>query len=250
MRTIARAMEMAESGDVVHPAPGTYHEDVRMRAGVTLLGDPAQVDSVVLDGASEIRSWTAVDGAWETPWTLDLPRITDERVLASRPEAGRPEMVFVDGEQLVEVADRAALTEGTFFVDQDADVLVLADDPTGHLVEASTLSGGVDMQSADGARLSGLTVRRFASNADDIAAVRVYASDVIIDAVQVLDNAAMGVSVIGDRVVLDGVSSSRNGYIDRDPRARVDGPHHPVGPCVGRQPGDVRPGPPPGPGSR
>ncbi len=62
---------------------------------------------------------------------------------ASAPACIYPEMVFLDGQDLWQVTSLANLASGRFYFDYANDQIYLADNPTGHLVEATTGGGGI-----------------------------------------------------------------------------------------------------------
>ena len=55
--------------------------------------------------------------------------------------AAHPDQIFIDGAPVAQVATRAQVGPGKFYVDYATDELVLGSDPTGKQVRASDLGG-------------------------------------------------------------------------------------------------------------
>ena len=212
VRTVGRAVQLAASGDAVEIATGTYHESVQVYAKQVHLRAAPGAD-VVFDGSRPVGGWTASGGDWWSPWTTDFARAGLPHVYAHRPEAGWPEQFFLDGQQLAEVTSRAAVVPGTFFHDRAADRVWIGDDPAGRLVEGSDLPWGIYLNHADGSSVRDIDVRRYATPFSKMAAVRAYANDLVLDGLDVSDNAYMGVSAIGDRIAVRNTTARANGHL-------------------------------------
>ncbi len=212
LRTVARAVKLAKSGDRIVIAAGTYHEQVQVYGkAVHLAAAPGA--TVVFDGARRVTGWSAAAGDWSAPWTTGFARAGEPHTLPEVPEAGWPEQFFFDGAPLAEVTSRAAVVPGTFFYDVGAGRVWIGDDPDGHLVEGSDLAWGLYLNHADGSSLEGVTVRRYATPYTNMAAIRAYSNDLALRDVIVEDNAYMGVSAIGARIAIDRLTARRNGHL-------------------------------------
>lgn len=212
VRTIEQAVRLAQPGDTVQIAGGTYHESIQVYSKEVHLQAAAD-EEVILDGARVIGGWSASNGRWVAPWSTRFERAGPPFTTAEVPQAGWPEQFFLDGAPLIEVRSFDALRPGAFFYDIDADQVVIADDPTGRLVEGSDLPWGIYLNEADGSSIDGLTVRRYATLNRNMAAIRAYADDLTITNVTVDLNARMGVSVIGDRITMTDVRAIDNGHL-------------------------------------
>ncbi|MFN3257626.1 MAG: right-handed parallel beta-helix repeat-containing protein [Ilumatobacter sp.] len=221
LATIGRAVQLAHSGDTVSIGAGRYHESVQVyRKALHLRGAPAagaggadEADGVVLDGAIPVSGWAASEGAWFASWSTDFERVEAPFTTPERPEAAWPEMFFLDGVALREVAARSEVGPGTFHHDRVADRVWLGDDPTGRLVEGSALNWGLYLNEAHGSSVEHLTVRRYATQNRNMAAVRAYADDLSVANVTVESNARIGLSVMGARVAVSDVTAHRNGHL-------------------------------------
>lgn len=212
VRTVQQAVRLADGGDSIEIASGRYHEQVQVYSKQVHLRAAAGAD-VVFDGAVEINGWTAQDGRWWAPWSTDFERSGVPYTTEERPEAGWPEQFFLGDRNLREVAVVGAVAPGTFFYDRSARRVWIADDPTGRDVAGSALNWGLYLNLADGSSVSGITVERYATQTRNMAAVRAYADDLVLDDLVVRDNARIGVSVIGDRVRLDDIDAIDNGHL-------------------------------------
>ena len=212
--TISEAVARSSSGDTIEVRGGVYRESVRVR-GVSVTIRSRDGERAVLDGAEPIDGFRPVDGDWVYDgWTVQFFREpSGGPVSRDRIEAGYPDMVFLDGRPLRQVLERSLVEPGTFFHDTEADRIWIGDDPRGRLVEAARLKWGVLLDDAHGSTLERLTVRRFATEASQMGAIRAYADDVVIDRVVVEQNARMGLSAIGSGIVVRDSRFVDNGYI-------------------------------------
>jgi hypothetical protein len=212
LRTLGAAVAKARSGDRIVLRGGTYHESVRID-DTTLDITSAPGERAVFDGASPLTSFTRDGDDWAAALTTDFAVRTTAPVLASNPVAGHPDQVFLDGAPLTEVLGRDQVVPGTFFHDVAAGRVYLGSDPTGHVVEASDLPWAFYFDDADGSTLTNVTVRRYATPADDMAAVRAYSDDMTIRGLISELNAYSGLSVIGRHVSVSWSVLRDNGYI-------------------------------------
>lgn len=212
VRTVQQAVRLADPGASIEIAAGRYHESVQVYAKQVHLS-AAPGATVVFDGAIDIDTWTPQAGRWWAPWSTDFERSGAPFTTDARPEAGWPEQFFVDDRNLREVASVAAVVPGTFYYDRNVDRVWIADDPTGRDVAGSALNWGLYLNKADGSSVSGVTVERYATQTRNMAAVRAYADDLVLEDLIVRDNARMGVSVIGDRVRVERVDAVGNGHL-------------------------------------
>jgi hypothetical protein len=213
VRTVNRAVALAASGSTILLHSGTYHESVHV-FGKDLDIAAASGASVVFDGSRPVGGWVRDGNRWYSPgWTATFPRTSGEQMNPAVPMAAYPDLAFLDGAPLRQVASLSGLGPGRFFVDQAADRLWIGDDPAGRLVEASDLSWAIWFNSAHGSSLRGVMVRRYATAARDMAAVRLYADGLTLTDTTIARNAYSGVSVIGRNVRMERITARDNGYI-------------------------------------
>jgi trimeric autotransporter adhesin len=229
-RTVARAVGAARNGATVVLREGAYPESVTIPAGKRLTLQSYPGEEVWFDGSREVTGWTPDGAAWRLDgWTVRFdasptytPGAPDGRlpgwafVNPDHPLAAHPDMVFVDGVPQRQVGSRAAVTPGSFFVDQAGDRLWLGTEPTGHSVRASTLSVGLTVEGA-GSVVRGIGIRRYATPVPEKGALRSLAPGVTIENVVVSDNATQGIYVggrdLGVRNTLRQVTAERNGML-------------------------------------
>jgi len=212
--TLAHAVRRAVSGDTIVMRGGVYRESVQV-FGEALAIESAPGERAVLDGAVDVTGWSAAGDLWVADgWTTQFSREpSGGPVAGDRIIAGYPDQLFVDGEAFRQVLDRSEVAAGVFFHDTARDQLWIGSDPSGRRVEASTLRYGLYFNNAHGSSLSGVTLRRFATEWRDMAALRVYSDDVVVSDVTVRANARMGVSAIGSDIVVRNSDIVGNGYL-------------------------------------
>ncbi len=207
--SLQRAVNAAPNGATIQLAPGTYHEAVQVyRKEVHIVGE----EGVVLDGAAPLDGWTADSDDYSVAWT-PFERVGAPFVVDAKPEAGWPEQVFVDGEELTEVTSRDAVADDSFFVDTDARKLIIGVDPASHNVEVSQLGYGLYLNKADKSSVSDITVKRYATPRSNMAAIRAYSNNVTLTGLTVEDNSHIGISAIGHDVTVSSSTIQRSGYI-------------------------------------
>ena len=213
LRTISAAVARARSGDVIEVRGGTYRESVQVYRKAIHIRSRAG-ERVVLDGSRPVGGWRRSGDRWYVDgWTTQFAPDLGARVPDDHPVAGFPDQVFVDDAALEQVLSVAAVRPGTFFHDTAGDRVWIGDDPSGRSVRISDRSWAIYLNGADGSRLTDLTVRRYATERRHIAAIRAYANDLVLDGVVADENAAIGISVIGDRVTIRNGRAADNGYL-------------------------------------
>lgn len=210
LRTVEHAVRRVADGGTIQVHSGRYHEQVQIYdKDVTI--EAADGADVVFDGASRLPTWTRSGSTWSAPWTASYERGTPPWVDPERLVAGFPEMLFIDGVALQEVENEDELGPGRFFNDTGTRRLRIADDPTGRVVEASTLNWAFYFNGATGSTLRDVRVRRYATPKSNMAAIRAYGDGVTLDGVVVEDNAFAGISAMGSNITIRDVVSRRNG---------------------------------------
>ena len=130
----------------------------------------------------------------------------------AKPMAAHPDQLWVDGVQLTQVGSRAAVTAGTFYVDQAAQQLVLGTNPAGRKVEASTLAKALTVRSTD-SEIRGIGVRRYATSVHMMGSVTVDMPRNTLTDVTIRDNATTGFYTWALNVTLNRVSVINNGLL-------------------------------------
>lgn len=146
-------LDAAEPGAVVVIPRGVYREDVTVKTPLTVRGDGAEIR-----GSDVWPDWQANGRIWRS--VAAVPSFTGGGFCRD-PRCAWPEQVFVGGQPLAQVA--ADPTTGQFAIDQDRRVL-LADDPTGRLVEVTVRERWLTVEAAD-VTIDGLAMHHAASPA-------------------------------------------------------------------------------------
>lgn len=138
------------------------------KSGDIFIGQPGATlnGSKIITFAREGRFWAATGQTQQNPQTNGT----------CRPQSYQgcryPDAVYLDSKPLWRVMTLSELTPGSFYFDYSADKIYVADDPTGHMVEAAVAplafkswqTGVIDVL------IRGLTIEKFA-NAADVGAI-------------------------------------------------------------------------------
>ncbi|MEZ7124637.1 LamG-like jellyroll fold domain-containing protein [Nonomuraea sp. AD125B] len=208
---------------------GEYRERLgNVAAPVTL--QPYPGEKVWFKGSSEIRPAQLVaDG---NAWRLDgwnpgsVCRATapayDECMNPlhfndDNPVGGDPQMVFLDGEPLRQVATREEVRAGTFFHDGPADKTYIGSDPVGRRIEITARKSGMHFfAGADGSIVRGLGFAHYGSSQNqskEPAALIAQAKGMVFEKNTIIHNAASGLLVNADDVRVSGNAIAENGYL-------------------------------------
>jgi parallel beta-helix repeat protein len=225
--TLGHAITLAKAGATIVLRAGTYREALGiLRRKVTIQAYPHE--QVWLSGGVVVNDWTQDlgdrpdGGVWEhAGWTTQFcqtcfdPRAIDPNY----PNAGMPDMVFVNGQPLAQVASLAAVGPGTFYVDYSQQALYIGDDPTvtGTTVEASTQTYAMQFAAgASGSALRGVGIEQYASywNFTPIPAMVITngATNVTFDRDVFAYSASRGLTLYGANSVVTNSLFIDNGY--------------------------------------
>ncbi|MFN8559172.1 MAG: right-handed parallel beta-helix repeat-containing protein [Dehalococcoidia bacterium] len=165
LRTIQRAVALAPAGGTIVLRQGEYRELVRLNGkGVTI--QPYPLEKAWIKGSNIVTDWVVDGSAWRKDnWTFIFAPATPELEDPAYPMAKYPDMVFVDGRQLTQVASRAQVTAGTFFVDTANRRLYIGDNPAGRVVEAAARQNLLEAYNSPNTVLRGLGFAHAASSA-------------------------------------------------------------------------------------
>lgn len=226
VRTVARALALVRSGGVVVLRTGIYHESVTVQGKpVTLQSYPGE--PVWFDGAQAVSGWVRDGSAWRRDgWTQRFdhsPTYTkgapDNTASgwafvdrAHHPMAAHPDQVWVAGARQTQVASRAAVRPGTFYLDESTSRLYLGTDPTRRTVLVSTLAKALTIRSA-GTVVRGIAFVRYAPSVWHVGAITVEAPRARLENVLVSDMSTTGLSVIATDVVVSRVTVQISGML-------------------------------------
>ncbi|MBP2457501.1 parallel beta-helix repeat protein [Clavibacter michiganensis] len=224
--TIQKAVDAAPSGRTIVVRAGSYHESVIMPQGKALTLQSYPGEAVWLDGSREVSSWVASGSTrYATGWDLAFdtsPTYTRGKpdgtavgwafVNPAYPMAAHPDQVWVGTTAQKQVASRAQLVPGTFFVDTSADRLYLGADPGSQRVRSSDLVKALSVR-GDGSTVRGIGIRRFAPSVPDLGAVTVTGRGATVENLVITDNATTGISITAVGARATALTVARNGML-------------------------------------
>lgn len=226
LKTIAKAISSATSGQTIVLRGGTYHESVTIPSGKTLTIQPYLNEVVWLDGSSVVGGWVADGSRWRVDnWTTEFdwsptykrgePDNIEEHwgfVNPDYPMASHPDQVWINNVAQVQVGSLAEVGANKFYVDYDANRLYLGTSPVGKTVRASDLSMAIKVK-ADGSVLRGFGISRFAPSVPDMGTVTMEKPRGKVENMVFLDNATTGLSLLATDLTVTNVTASRNGML-------------------------------------
>lgn len=232
LRTLTAAVRRVPSGGTIVLRAGTYRESAGT-IGKRVTIQPASGERVWFKGSRVVPRWTRTADGWEhTDWQSDLcredcylPQIIDPE----HPLAGKPEMVFMDGRPLRQVAKRDDVKPGTFFADAAKSSVVIGDDPRGRTVEVTVFDHLLQFDpGAAGSVLRGVGVAQYGSRQQygaRSAMVVVNAPDVRVARTTFAHSASTGLAVFQPGVRVTRSTMVNNGLVglqaNRADRLRV-----------------------------
>ncbi len=215
-RTIAHAVSHSPGGTTIVLLGGIYPESVQVYDKALTI-QPYPGDVVWLSGSDVVTRWTSDDQGWRSEGYGASPDRADAEtntlVDPAHPLAGWPEMVFIDGRSLRQVATQAEIAPATFYVDVDARRVHIGTDPAGHVVEVATRPWALYLNGADDTVVRGIGIRHYATPVADMAAIRAYGDRIVVEDTTLRGNAFGGLSVIGRDVVVRNNTVVGNGQL-------------------------------------
>lgn len=207
------AIYAAPSGSTLVLRAGVYRESAELWTDKMLTIQPYPNEVVWFSGSVPVANWVADGSAWRKDgWTVRLDRsgLDSSMLIGADEKAGDPEMVFVDGTPLAQVASREAVAPGKFFLNEATSQLFIGDSPSGHMVEATVLSSALEVRSR-GSIIRGIGFKNFGTSVSYGGAVRgwggvTFENDVF------TNNASDGLSLHGDDVARR-VTATSNGQL-------------------------------------
>lgn len=227
LRTVAAALQKAGSGATIVLHAGIYHEaDLKVPQGHKVTIQNAPGEAAWLDGARTVSGFTAQGSTWvKDGWNVHLDHSPTYTRGASddggtwwkflndtHPMAAHPDQVWVNGARQRQVASASQVTNGTFYVDEGNNRLVLGTNPNGAEVVAIDLADGLTVL-GDGTTIRGIGLRNYGNAVPDMGALTLYARNVTLENVQVLNAASGGIGVFRSGATLNRVTVRDAGQI-------------------------------------
>ena len=135
---VSAIVNAAPVGATFYFEPGVYRGvSITAKDGQTFLG----AQGAVLNGSEVLTNWTHSGNLWVIGGqTQEGQRQATDQGEPGAMRAGYPETVFVDNTPLKPVDALSKVVPGTFYFDYAADKIYIADNPSGHTIEAGKLA--------------------------------------------------------------------------------------------------------------
>ena len=217
------------------PTGATFYFEPGVYRGVSLAPKDGQAfigaEGAILNGSAVLSNWTQSGNLWVIGGQTQQGRVhpgAEFEPGTQRP--GYPETVFLDNTPLKPVDALSKVVPGTFYFDYAADKIYIADNPTGHTIEAGKLTDAFH-GSATNVTVQNLVIEKYDPQIQDGAIqggrgwtiqdneVRLnYAVGIIgVDGSKLIgnyvhDNGQMGLGGFGDNILVQGNEIAKNGY--------------------------------------
>ena len=225
---ISALVSAAPTGATFYFEPGVYRGvSLAPKDGQTFIG----AEGAILSGSAVLTNWTQSGNLWVIGGQTQQGRVhpgAEYEPGTQRP--GYPETVFLDNTPLKPVDALSKVVPGTFYFDYAADKIYIADNPTGHTIEAGKLTDAFH-GSATNVTVQNLVIEKYDPQIQDGAIqggrgwtiqnneVRLnYAVGIIgVDGSKLIgnyvhDNGQMGLGGFGDNILVQGNEIAKNGY--------------------------------------
>ena len=225
---ISALVNAAPTGATFYFEPGVYR-------GVSIVPKDGQAfigaEGAILNGSAVLSNWTQSGNLWVIGGQTQQGRVHPSAEFepgTQRP--GYPETVFLDNTPLKPVDALSKVVPGTFYFDYAADKIYIANNPTGHTIEAGKLTDAFH-GSATNVTVQNLVIEKYDPQIQDGAIqggpgwtiqdneVRLnYAVGIIgVDGSKLIgnyvhDNGQMGLGGFGDNILVQGNEIAKNGY--------------------------------------
>jgi parallel beta-helix repeat protein len=144
--SVAKAIQSAPTGSTIVFRGGTYRNvDTDITKKLTLQAYPHE--KPMLKGSIEVSGWVADGSTWRKDgWNYAFaPNTHSQDIDPNYPMASYRDMTYIDGVSLKQVASKAAVVPGTFYVDYANKQSILGNNQTGKTVEATVRDAAFDM---------------------------------------------------------------------------------------------------------
>ena len=135
---ISAIVSAAPTGTTFYFEPGVYRGvSLAPKNGQTFIG----AEGAILNGSAVLTNWTQSGNLWVIGGQTQQGRVNPSaEFVPGTQRPGNPETVFLDNTPLKPVDALSKVVPGTFYFDYAADKIYIADNPTGHTVEAGKLT--------------------------------------------------------------------------------------------------------------
>ena len=156
---VSAIVNAASAGATFFFEPGVYRGvSITAKDGQTFLG----AQGAILNGSEVLTNWTHSGNLWVVGGQTQQGQARPEVGISGFQRAGYPETVFLDNQHLKPVDALSKVVPGTFYFDYGADKIYIANDPTGHTLEAGKLVDAIH-GSAQNVTVQNLIVEKYNS---------------------------------------------------------------------------------------
>ncbi|MGD2050869.1 MAG: right-handed parallel beta-helix repeat-containing protein, partial [Acidimicrobiia bacterium] len=161
---VAAAVASHRSGTSYYFAAGVYRmQEITPKNGDVFVGAPG----AVLSGAKRLTTFSKEGSLWVASGQTQQHSGVSQGDEYGRCENGYdgciyPEDVFIDDVALLQVTSKSQVVSGKFYFDYGADKIYIADNPSGHVVEASVTEHAFT-GAADDVRIEGFIIEKYAT---------------------------------------------------------------------------------------
>ena len=209
---IRAIVNAAPTGATFYFEPGVYRGvSITPKRDQTFIG----AEGAVLNGSEVLTNWQQSSGLYVIGGqTQQGYRHATKEGLSGYPRAGYPETAFIDNQPLKSVDSLSKVVPGTFYLDYNADKIYIADNPTGHVVEAGKVVRAF-FGTADNVTIQNLVVTKYNSPVQS-GAIALTGNGIVIKDNETSLNYGAGLTVEGNNTKIIGNYTHDNGQIGMD----------------------------------
>ncbi len=130
---------------------------IKPKTGDTFVGSG---NSAILTGAAQLSNFMSTGGDFASPYSQSQGQLNGS-CLAQSPMCQYPEDLFFDEKPLARVSSVNQVAPGKWFLDYGRQLVIFADNPSGHIVEISSARSAFSGSAAN-VTIEGLTVEKYA----------------------------------------------------------------------------------------
>lgn len=203
---VALALAKAPRGSTIIFRGGTYRNvKANINKKLTLQAYPHS--KAWLKGSIEVHGWVREGNKWRFDgWKHSFPPNMSRKYIDRKyPLAGHRDMVYINGVSLKQVASKALVEPGAFFVDYAKHKLYIGNNPAGKTVEATALTRAFGLWQGGKSNPRGTVVRGLGFAHYAIMGINVQAPGVTLENNTFAWNGVQGVCFAGNAVRTDAI---------------------------------------------
>jgi hypothetical protein len=218
VKTLSAAISKAPAGGTVVVRGGEYHDVSLGTINKKVAIQAYPHETVWIKGSAVVSGWKQDGTTWRHDgWATQFCQtcVNSQAVDPNYPNAGKPDQVFINNQPLNQVASKAQVGPGKFYVDYASKAMYVGTNPGTSTVEASTQWKALQLNSgAAGSSIRGIGFAQYAPhwNEDQLAAVYSVAENVTFENDAFVQSAgnALGIYAANNKVINSNISY--NGY--------------------------------------